>query len=823
MRHLYLPRPMIFVVVVAGLSFLSAHASLLLNGSEALAGGPNVAAGGPVQAGETKLGELGEVRSFTHAKHVPSAWLDPGERERRRDCRGCHNYEVEGGFDPQESCTKCHFTNDINQYTFTLSASEDSFLTGLSALRTEGSLFQHSKHLELECRECHAVDGDSITAPILMPKTGGLPLCLECHGGDKPRQSELHFMGMVSEEYQQDAVAKLKRGLVDTMNQSPETGANRDGKQYVERFQHKDHILGEFLGQATSRADLEAADASSATNHGGNCATCHDPMFDALAGFELAGSGTGDDQGVFAPFDPSPEVCASCHIADEARTPLSFVLAPEVEASHTTGTFSHRDHLSFVRPSSTRGEGGGIASGIASGAAYDRIEAEGCSACHEYDANSPEGYVLNAALGGDQAFQGCQECHVPSHSSSSWAPAEHGEWWTHEDHGDWSRCTDCHEFGHENFAEQRVLATVTRRESAPFRVVTQAHPHITTKEGESIHGSCAECHRQPVETLPSRIQEATFDHASHLPASPTTEDCTGCHGTIVGGAQRSGDIGTRAVSGLGVLASGGLLEVVEPERLGLTYDPSACSECHLASSPVPATLAQEGEALPPREVPEFSHQAHIGQTLQGGREVGCTDCHSYVPSEATGEAVMIGTLASAKDCTQCHSHSSGERPDHARLSGGGVTEQEVAACTTCHQTGVPGIGAQTQLPKAYVVDIADMGRQHHPVDQDCNSCHVPRQGLIAASVPSTHSRVFAQRSFYPPEAGEEARPTIHHEGTRKLRADRIDCFACHWTNTLLGATSHGTAIPDPEISAERRRYGDDLSGFPGGIEEDIPD
>ena len=841
---------MISIIAVAGLPLLSASAGLILGESEgavpvslaSIALASIAPASVAPSSGEgTGQEGLSEVRSFTHAKHVPDAWLDPSEPERQRDCRGCHNYsespsseassaggtELRGPHDPQSVCSACHFNNVDNDYEFAMSASEDSFLTGLSALRTEGSLFQHSKHLGLECRECHAVDGDSIAAPILMPKTGGLPLCLECHGGDKPRQSTLRFMASwgngteIADSYKQDAVVKLKRGLVDTMNESPETGANQGGKQYVERFRHEDHILSEFLGGSTSLADVDNPDSSSTSEHGGNCGACHAPMFDAMAGFELQDGGE-----VFAPFDASAEECSSCHIADEARTPLGFVLGAEVQLSQTASTFSHRDHLNFVRPASAKEADPGSsepAAGIVSIAAYDKIEGQGCGACHEYEAGSTEGYVLNAALGGDQAFAGCQECHVPSHSSATWAPAEHGEWWTHEDHGDWKRCTDCHEFGHENFAEQRVLATVTRRSSMPFRVVTQSHPHITVEEGESIHESCAECHRQPVETLPSRIQEATFDHASHLSANPTTEDCTVCHGTTVSGAERSEDIGTRALSSVGA----GVMEVVEPDSLGLTYDPAACAECHLASAPVPAAPAPHGAADGAaadggsRVVAQFSHKAHVGQTLQGGQEVGCADCHSYTPS-ASGEPLMIGTLESAKACTQCHSHSSGDRPDHARLSGGGITEQEVAACTTCHQTGVPAMGARTEIATAHVVDIADMGRQHHPSDQDCDSCHVPRQGLVAASVASTHSRVFAQRTFYREAPGEKLKPAIHRNGTRKFREDRIDCFACHWTGTLRGASSHGTAIPDPENSKERRIYGDDLRGFPGGHEDDFP-
>lgn len=805
---------------VAALSLLSTNAGLLAQ-DQSVQGG---AAGAPADA------DLGEVRPFTHAKHVPDAWLNPDQRERQRDCRGCHDYSAgssagssaEGGHDPQAVCMSCHFSNETNEYTFKISASEDSFRTSLNALRTQGALFQHSKHLALECRECHEVDGDSISAPILMPKSGGLPLCLECHGGDKPRQSVLRFMGTwrdgspIPAEYPASAVAKLKLGLVDALNDSPETGANRDGQRYVEEFRHEDHILTEFLGEGSTRAALANPGPADSIRHRGNCGTCHGPMFDAEEGFPASGA-----QGLFASFDASPSTCGECHISDEARTPLRFEVAAETQLSRTASTFSHSDHLNFQRPSSDIE----TSARMASDAAYEAIEGEGCSACHSYDADAPGGFTFHGGLNEAQSFRGCQECHAPS----PWAPVDHGDWWTHDDHGDWQTCAQCHVFGSENFADERLLANAARKGSLLFRVETQAHPHITLKEGQSIHESCAECHRQPVETLPSRIQEAPFDHASHLPPNPQTADCTGCHGSTVGGALRSLDIGTRVLTPSGVVAD------ATPLQLGLTYDPAACSECHLASAPkwVPSTDGAEdpgddpsgstsGRALaaPVRAVPEFSHQAHLGRTLVGGHEVTCVDCHSY-SADSNSPSTGIGTLESAMDCTQCHGHSDGEQAGRARLTGGGVTEQEVAACAQCHRSGIPALGAQTEITLAHVVDIADMGHQHHPSDSECSDCHVPREGIIASSlaktVASTHSRVFAQRTFYSPEEGTRAKPAIHRGGTRKLRSDRVDCFACHWTNTLVDSGDAGSAITNPERELVRNLKGDSLEGFPGGL------
>jgi len=709
---------------------------------------------------------------FTHTRHVPGAWTDPGLPERQRDCRGCHDYRRSETRDPQLVCTECHFTDETNRYEFSLEVDDESFRTGLQSLRSAGSLFQHSNHLALECRECHAVDGSSIEAPMLMPKTGGLSFCQECHVGTKPRQTSLLFMSTrrdgtsITEAYKDAARAKLPLSLVASLNGTAAMGPNRPDERNVGPFRHGDHI------QESSR--------------NGTCATCHGPMFDAQAGL---GS---DDE--LVPFEQTQETCGTCHISDESRTPLEFVFEHTKQPSRTAATFSHALHLNVERPT------GGFVKSSESG--YDAIESEGCAACHEPDQASPRDFALKGALGDEHSFRGCQTCH----ETSAWAPVEHGAWWTHENHGSWQSCTPCHDISNPSFADNRVVAQVERAHPARFRIESQKHPHISVEAGESIDESCAECHRQPVKELPSRIREARFQHATHLPPNAGPETCVGCHGSVVSGAETSASIGLPGASGHAV-----------------TYDAAACTACHLGSPP--EALAEPAGETTPRRVPEFSHAGHVDKLLTDGSAVGCTTCHD--PAGDTGDTPVVGTRESALDCSMCHSHAAALPSDTARApsTGQGITAAEVAACALCHIDELPVPGVDIDWPSAHIVDLASLSGdsgsagQFHPSagssEGKCSSCHVNGERLISSTAAATGSRVFAVRGVYEEQQTRTLKPAIHREGARKKEVG-VGCHDCHWTNTVGGSTGEGSPPPNPETDFNRQKYGDNLNNYPGG-------
>jgi hypothetical protein len=733
------------------------------------------------------------VFAFTHRVHVPRAWQsidDDGNwnvQERQRDCRGCHDYAKGQTKDPQAVCTSCHFTNEKNQYRFKLWADPPSFTSDLTALRSPNAFFDHSLHLILECRECHEGSKDDFEPPALIEGASpGEELCMTCHAGDKPRQAELHFMANdragnpITDVRKSAALTTLKKGLGEALNDSPSMGPNTSDSTHLGPFRHKEHLLPEFQESPTSLGDLGATSMGLDQARQGNCGACHQPMFEAQAGMAMAVGAP-----VHAPFEQSAQVCGECHVADEARTPLSFELGPVTRPSAVGGTFSHQDHLQFTRPDGELSK--------SSLAGYDAIESEGCMACHLPDASREEGYVLKGALADTRSFQGCQSCH----EQSAWAPAEHGAWWTPEDHGEWSACSACHQPDSGAFDQARPVAEVRRSKPVSFHLETQQHPHITVAEGESIEGSCRECHRKPVASLPSRIQDVAFDHATHLPASAGPDDCSACHTPDQFQATTS--------AGLARTSAG----------VELVYNPAACIDCHRGSAPVP----QFAPAQEARSVVEFSHGAHLGQTLVGGGEVGCTTCHVPVAGEA------IGTLAAARDCTQCHAHDATPVQGHAALTGGGITAGEVAACSACHLDGFPVAGSPTLIASSRILNLVGSGAQHHPTGEECSNCHLPGAGLLISTVEKPRgNRLFVDRTTYtPPAPNDRLQSGIHrdlltgtNQATRKHGDDEVNCFYCHWTGNKSGFVGAGQGTKDPEISSVRRALGDNLTLFPGG-------
>ena len=295
---------------------------------------------------------------FSHQKHVPKVWMDHDGKgkwtfdETQRDCRGCHDYGTDAIRDPQTVCAQCHVSNEINEYTFALSADPPEFTQDLTGLRSPGALFQHNYHLVLECRECHQVEADVFLPPILMPGARDRDSCRTCHEGDKPRQAELLFMthdrdgNKITEESKAKARTVLKGTLFNALNESPAMGANQGQDRAVGPFQHADHVLIGGRAAVFPLAEMKSALAPAQAGREGNCAACHAPMFTADPPVA-----TGNSTNIHAPFTQSDQSCGVCHVSDSAGTPIQFELKPNTIKSVTAGTFSHKDHLSFVRPS----------------------------------------------------------------------------------------------------------------------------------------------------------------------------------------------------------------------------------------------------------------------------------------------------------------------------------------------------------------------------------------------------------------------------------------------------------------------------------------
>ena len=570
-------------------------------------------------------------------------------------------------------------------------------------------------------------------------------------------------------------------------------------------------------GLAVLNNSLSAVDAAPGDV---DCASCHGAIFEA-----------GPTEVHLAELQQGS--CSSCHVVNEARNGVEFASESVEVASRAFLTFSHADHLR----STWKGQ-------LATSDGYKELDEQSCHACHQWSEELPDG------LGGMRAptydlredrswdFRGCLDCHdVPAFTASDGVNQNRN--WGHIEGGSgpgWETCQTCHAFGNGPLGDVPRRATVTRLSPTGFQLLSQAHPFITP--GEAGQESCADCHKADLDSLPSRIGRRRFTHETHVPewdpSDPSSLEtieatCVTCHASRVFSTSGSADIGV-VVDGRRIDESSD-----EWDTHGLlTYDPTACAECHRGV----------GRFLPPEDVqaetpatsaPDFPHDLHLFDENRepvmwppdGDAPMRCTTCHldTSGADPLSGEDAL-GTLPDAMDCTMCHRH--GEREDlppltqgvsmqHAMQITGQAGRQAVQACERCHSVEVPTPDVSELLVQRVRV-TGRSGAQHHPADasgQDCATCHQaqPSRNVLPsldaaflASAGITAPAGYTQEFAFVGSAGAESdrRPDalpgytdVH--GLNGLDKPR-ECIDCHWGVPI---TSQGTTN-DP--TDDRTRY-----------------
>jgi hypothetical protein len=528
----------------------------------------------------------GGVRPFIHLKHVPWVWADGTSPENRRDCRGCHVFDENGGRDPQAACMECHLATDDNQSTFRASFAEG--WETLDGYRDPATTFRHHTHDALACRECHGVEGP--LAPDPMPIRRGSAKCTRCHGPEaeaNPPEFEVLEGGsrLVPEV--------VRRQLLDELNGSPNMQPDRLGP-----FLHSEHLADPEIA-----FDLQALAGQGSKK--GICSSCHEPVVHSgLAGLQEARF--------------KREACGECHIGRAG--PLTFGSVFEPSVSLTAQTFSHADHLGFD-PGSTN-------AALSSALGYARIEDEGCHACHQYDSKQRTFLVSGSAT-----HEGCRSCHT----STEWGVEKHGEWEA------WG-CAACHTFERDGeLAIDRPQASVRRRRSGRFTIASQVHPHIAGADPtETFADNCSQCHRSRVDALPSRLGTRAFSHGTHLPPNPDAQQCTPCHGARVDLATTSRAL-SESLDGVTIATTDPALA----SMLGATYDMRACQTCHRGGVEQASPVAFD--EISSVQVTEFSHAQHIGKPGASGAALDCLTCHR-APEQAGGQMVTLPAASACTQC-----------------------------------------------------------------------------------------------------------------------------------------------------------------------------
>lgn len=289
-----------------------------------------------------------------------------------------------------------------------------------------------------------------------------------------------------------------------------------------------------------------------------------------------------------------------------------------------------------------------------------------------------------------------------------------------------------------------------------------------------VDPGCLRCHASAVQRA---LPEARNKYASE-PFLQGGITCTACHGEAEAH-----------------VASGGLTAMAKLEMLEPVRRDSICLSCHLEGQ---AAVVHEGKQLvdfkPGDSIFDYaSFFVHRGEAGSGGRATS--------QWEALLESGCKRGAGDKLTCTTCHDpHSSTQAMSEVER----VTFYR-RRCLQCHDA--KGSGAER-------TNFADT---HHPENQDCTSCHMPRNPSndIAHEQVTDHRivRLLAGK-FIPPatagplaEVGSAARAEDAPDRELGLAyaqmAARGDREAAHWARELLEpAAKRPTAAGDHELHAQ---------------------
>lgn len=744
-----------------------------------------------------------EQPPFRHKDHVLQNWADAATGpEVFRDCRGCHRFDADNLVSsPQKHCESCHYGNGAIELE--LAEGNEERLDGFAS-RTRPA-FQHHTHGMLECRTCHKLARDRVTGDLRIRTGPGQ--CATCHEESQARTALDQTIVWFRPAAKDVAIARAS-GLAEKFT-IPETAAELDA--YAIRLDQAFAGAGEGINALLAKADPDTGggDFTHGDHKNLSCKDCHGQIRKAAA----ADVGTGAID---------TKQCGQCHqrAGGEPNPPAEAPVAAS-RPSWSLGAFAHSDHYGHIQ--------GQKKDGVCIEAAYEPFQGDFDSTCQHCHKNEPErpGYAGRDfpfrgsgpdGEGSKHRYQDCQLCHaVPD-----WQTGELAEGALHRSSREpagvegaresgWveKRCTECHAFGQPDMKATRPEESVQRWAEKTFVFQGQTHPFIT----DSLDKDCSECHRAVTRSLPSRLIDKKFRHATHLPPGERGFDnaqCVRCHK----GAEQS-DASAN-------LAGGDFR----------TYDINECSKCHLGSEVAEQVVAKEQP--PRRSVVAFPHKQHVAH-------MQCTVCHEV------GEEDIV-TKPAALLCNDCHKHTSGSPEGLAKLfeidspslarnleALHHIYDGEAASCANCHhdpetpnQADVPAIrvfpASEAMTADArYNLRVEEFAgftaAPFHPQGSECAECHKNNTYEVGGKL--RIRSIIAKSQQFVFGGIRNGRGSFHVGGTDtdvsqfEKPGERVGCMSCHWKATGSGGKIGGYGEYLPESRGTRADLGNDVAGYPG--------
>lgn len=427
-----------------------------------------------------------------------------------------------------EKCSTCH--EDVHQGRLSGTCSECHETTGFLAHR-DPQFFDHDltryplrgAHRKLQCADCHGPQ-------VKRVKTPRYDTCGACH--QDPHGGRATLGGRIVDCASCHRVQGFRPSTY-TVAQHKQSDYPLEGKHAEVRCEscHPKNPAGvprEQLGKANvllRRAHDRCTDCH-ADDHGGQlaerehkgaCESCH-----RVDGFKPS-TFTAEDHGSLklALVGRHAAVeCVACHGSERKGLPALPDLQVLGKARLALVLEDSRCVACHVDPHLDR-----------FGPEGDRPQAEGCLACHGWDAFRPStidvethGEFGHALVGAHRAVA-CIECHeeltMPATGSTLLLTRERSRLYFDEEHG---ACRDCHETVHGDQFDKRPDrgACETCHEADAFRPATRFDHNLHAAfplEGQHTRVPCVDCHPSTVDV----------DGRERVKYTPIPIKCEACH------------------------------------------------------------------------------------------------------------------------------------------------------------------------------------------------------------------------------------------------------------------------------------------------------